>query len=149
MFAKVHDSFPIILGIVDMIVGGVLDRFPRLRVAPLEVGAIWAEWILAEMNAKMRHPATSSKTSKLSPFELFERNCWITPHPREDLGELVEIVGDNKLMTYTDYPHPEADADMPGLWRDRVSSMDDQAAHRLLRGNALDYLNIDDPGPLV
>lgn len=148
MFAKAHDVLPMLLAVIDMITGGVFDRFPKLRVAPLEVGTLWVEWVLGEIQGKIENPISTPYAFQKSPAELFERNCWVTPNPAEELEDVVEVVGPRALMAFTDYPHPESDADMPGLWRRRSRAFEPEVRRRFLRQNALDFLGIDDPGPI-
>ena len=72
-------SFPManMFACADMIYGGVMERFPKLKVAYLEGNCAWIPWLLwrmgeyAELTGIAEHPEM-----KLEPLEYFQRQCW-------------------------------------------------------------------------
>lgn len=81
---------------------------------------------------------------KKKPSEyLHSGNCFITCDPdEEEVAHVVEVLGDDKIMFASDYPH--WDAMFPGSVaaiseRDTLS---DQAKRRILSENALRYLHL-------
>ena len=72
-------SFPManMFACADMIYGGVMERFPKLKVAFLEGNCAWLPWLLwrmgeyAELTGAAEHPEM-----KLAPLEYFQRQCW-------------------------------------------------------------------------
>ena len=67
------------LAAVDIVGGGVLERFPDLRVAFLEGNCSWAPWLLwrldehYEMSAAYDHPDL-----KMEPSAYFRRQCYLS-----------------------------------------------------------------------
>ncbi len=104
-------------GYTHLIMGGVFERFPRLRYILTESGCGWAPGLMRQMDAMYlawkagaigeidtaRDPAL-----KELPSFYARRNCWYGasfPGPREIKGR--EIVGVDKILWGNDYPHYE------------------------------------------
>jgi len=96
---------------VDVIIGGVAERFPNLRIGFLECNCGWAPSFLARMD---RHAAMLAETDvpllRLKPSEYFRRQCVIGAEGEErELPMVVELIGDDNIVFSTDYPHSDSD----------------------------------------
>jgi predicted TIM-barrel fold metal-dependent hydrolase len=97
--------------------GGVFERFPRLRYILTESGCAWAPGLMRQLDAMYlawkagaigeidttRDPALREKPSFYA-----RRNCWYGasfPGPRDVEGR--EMVGVDKILWGNDYPHYE------------------------------------------
>jgi predicted TIM-barrel fold metal-dependent hydrolase len=96
-----------LLACADMIFGGVLERFPRLRVAFLESNCSWVPWFLWRMGEYMEvvgmieHPEL-----KMEPVEYFKRQCYASIECEEDTAKFMPEFGlDDTVVFSTDYPH--------------------------------------------
>jgi predicted TIM-barrel fold metal-dependent hydrolase len=92
-----------------LIVGGVLDRHPGLRVVHLESGAGWVPFWLDRMVAGVAGGFRDlDRGFKLKPAEYFRRQCYVSADP-DDPGvrEVVAAIGDENIVTATDFGHPE------------------------------------------
>jgi len=87
-------------------VGGVLERFPKLRVAFMESGCGWLPfwlWRLDEHYEKMPEQAPSIRHK---PSEYFHESCWISCDPDEEMiPEVVKLCGDDRILYASDYYH--------------------------------------------
>jgi predicted TIM-barrel fold metal-dependent hydrolase len=93
-----------------MTVGGVLERFPRLRVAFLEGNCSWLPWLLWRLDEYWAM-AKSGEQAKLQapPSEYFKRQCFISVDVDEDQVEwVIQKLGDDTLVFSTDYPHSDS-----------------------------------------
>lgn len=97
------------LAMVDMICGGVLDRHPRLKVAFLECYCGWASFWLHRMDKAVEKGRSSPIKNKLKPSEYFERQCWISTESEKELPMIVDLLGDDRIVYSTDYPHGDSD----------------------------------------
>jgi predicted TIM-barrel fold metal-dependent hydrolase len=96
-----------LLACADMIFGGVLERFPKLRVAFLEANCSWLPWFLwrmgeyAELVGRIEHPEL-----KREPVEYFRRQCYASVECEEVTAKVLPEFGleDNAVFS-TDYPH--------------------------------------------
>ena len=93
-----------------LIMGGVLERHPRLKVVHLESGAgwvaFWLDRLAAGVNGGFR--GVEIPGLKLHPIEYFQRQCYISAD-QDDPGikQVIEVLGDDNLVTATDFSHPE------------------------------------------
>ena len=90
--------------------GGVLEKFPRLRVAFLEGNCAWLPWLLYRLDerAKLHGPLADVALSR-KPSEYFLGQCFISVDPDEDLvSDVIRRIGDDNLLISTDYPHIDA-----------------------------------------
>jgi predicted TIM-barrel fold metal-dependent hydrolase len=92
---------------LDTICGGVLERFPRLRVGFFEAGLGWLPYWLERMDEhfdEMRHlvPALARR-----PTEYFREQCFVTWEPEETvaLRQLVDLGLERCVLWGSDYPH--------------------------------------------
>jgi len=102
-------SFPManMLACADMIYGGVMERFPKLKVAFLEGNCSWIPWLLwrmgeyAELTGAAEHPEL-----KLEPLEYFQRQCWGAVECDEVTAKNLPDFGlEDNIVFSTDYPH--------------------------------------------
>jgi uncharacterized protein len=98
------------LAMVSMIGGGVLERFPRLRVGFLEGNCSWVPWLLwrfgehHEWTGREEHPDLKRK-----PVEYFKDQCFVSIECDEEPAALLAAwLGDDNIVFSTDYPHPDA-----------------------------------------
>jgi predicted TIM-barrel fold metal-dependent hydrolase len=88
--------------------GGVLDRFPRLRVAIMETGGGWmANW-LVRMDHVNEVYEWAEPHLALRPSDYFRRQGWISFDPDEaTLAATADIVGHDRIVWASDYPHQD------------------------------------------
>jgi uncharacterized protein len=99
------------LACMDVIMGGVMERFPTLRVAFLEGQCGWLPFWLDRMDEhyEWRHPYGEMQHLKMPPSEYFRRQGFCAVECDEEfVGHVVEAVGDDNLVTTTDYPHGDS-----------------------------------------
>ena len=103
-----HHTIGMMLGATSMIWHGVCDRFPRLRVGFMEAGGGWFAGWLDRMDRHFDDVGMNDSGLQLRPSEYFQRQCWIAFEPVErSLGALAELIGPEKILWATDYPHPD------------------------------------------
>jgi predicted TIM-barrel fold metal-dependent hydrolase len=134
------------MALLSLLVEGVFERFPRLRIGLLEGGSAWLPWWLRRIEEHFEvGDWYRTRGLSLTPTEYFQRNCWVTTEPDEDLlHQVIEVLGDERVLFPTDYPHP--DAKFPGavdafLGLPRVSR---DSKRKILWDNALAYYGLDE-----
>jgi predicted TIM-barrel fold metal-dependent hydrolase len=93
-----------------MIYDGVLDRFPRLRIGVIELGASWVPgWMRALDSGAEAFRKNEDRLQRLSmkPSEFVRRQVRVTPYPHEPAGWIVQNTGPEVAMFSSDYPHVE------------------------------------------
>ncbi|NKB98971.1 MAG: amidohydrolase family protein [Pseudomonadales bacterium] len=97
-----------------MIYDGVLERFPKLKIGLIELGANWLPACLANLDlgvSELGRFDTNLKKLSIKPSEYMKRQVRATPLHVEDAGWVMRSVGKEMLMFNTDYPHPEGGTD--------------------------------------
>ena len=88
----------------------VLEKFPRLMVGVIELGAVWVPaWLERLEIVKDTFGRTESRIRDLPlrPSDYVRRQIRVTPYPTEDVGRLVERCGPDLFMFSSDFPHVE------------------------------------------
>jgi len=83
---------------------GLFDRFPNLRVASIEAGAEWVPALVKKL-AKAYGQMPSSFAS--DPVDTFRRHVWVAPFYEDNMAVLKDVLGVDRLLFGSDWPHAE------------------------------------------
>jgi len=134
-----------------MLLTGVFERFPRLRMAVTEAGSFWVPDMLWRMDMMvsrehgMRKLVGTRDVLTLLPSEYFDRNCAVgsSNTRRREIGRRYEI-GVENLMWGNDFPHPE------GTWpytrdflKDRFWDVPPDETAKMLGENQAEFYGFD------
>lgn len=127
----------------QLMVGGVFDRHPELRLAFTEVRADWVPDTVALLN---RLVAERGVQLPMVPSEYYRRHVVVTPssiHRAE--VELRHEIGDDQLLFGADYPHWEGTWPNTQDWiRTAFASVPAPEAVKILGENALATYRLDE-----
>ena len=90
-----------------MVMGGVCERFPELRIGLLEANCSWVPFWLWRMDEhhEQRRPDIKSRLPLL-PSEYFKRQCYASLEPDETPGRhTIEWLDGSNIVFSTDFPH--------------------------------------------
>jgi predicted TIM-barrel fold metal-dependent hydrolase len=125
------------MNLTTFVAYGILERHPRLRVAFLESGAVWALSYVHRLDEHLELFGFDRGGLTLKPSEYFARQCFVAVEEVEPgLPEMVATYPDSVVFA-SDYPH--GDGTFPGSTRELLETdrLDDGARRRVLRDNAL------------
>jgi uncharacterized protein len=96
-----------ILAVSAFTAGGVLERFPKLKVAFLEGNCSWLPWLLYRIDEYWEmQGAMADIPLRKKPSEYFKEQCFISVDVDEGLVKnVIEYLGDDNIVISTDYPH--------------------------------------------
>jgi len=77
------------------------------------------------------------------PVEVFKRNIYVHPFHEEDPKGLVEILGADRVLFGSDYPHPEGMAD-PITFVDDLAGLPEDDIKLIMGGNLNRLMGFDD-----
>jgi predicted TIM-barrel fold metal-dependent hydrolase len=103
-----------------MILGGVFDRFPELKVVFTEQGSDWVAPLLAGLDQMVHNPMfrfVEEDALELLPSEYWARNCWAANSLMRTADEYDRARAVPNLLFGTDYPHVE------GIWPEVGAAM--------------------------
>jgi len=95
---------------LSMIVHGVFERYPGLRVAYMEAGCGWLPSWLHRIDEHLELAgAMEAPELTMSATEYFQRNCWISTECDDRyVADVVRWMGDDHIVFETDFPHPDS-----------------------------------------
>ncbi|MFN8721414.1 MAG: amidohydrolase family protein [Rhodospirillales bacterium] len=132
--------------LASLVLEGVFDRFPRLKVVVVECGFAWVPAFAWRLDGHHERLGGEVPDLKRRPSDYLRDHVRYTTQPieeperPEDLRWLFGAIGWDRLMFSTDYPH--WDYDDPRRSIPIALSQDER--RRLFFGNALDtYRNLD------
>ncbi len=139
--------------IVDLLLSGVLARFPELRFVSVESGIGFLPFILEAADYAFTQSAARQERPELTllPSEYFARQvygCWF--FEERGLSRLIEQIGPDNVCFETDYPHPIC---LYGNVREKIeAAVGDQPAdvrQKVLWGNAARLYEVGTPPPVA
>jgi len=127
--------------VMNTIFSGVFDRFPDLTMVAVESGIGWVPFILETMDYEPSENAPEQyKAMKYKPSEYFAKNWYATfwfEEAQGDLQNLMDKVGDDRILFETDFPHPTCIYPAPLAHVDNaVSSLRPETQARVMGDNA-------------
>src|SRR5947207_1338452 len=131
-----------------MLMGGMLDRYPRLRIGALESGHGWLPHWLVRLTRQIDYVRGSvSPALKHTPLEYAQMGrVFVSIDLSEGVAltkAAIELLGDHVLMFASDYPHPETifpdHADSVIAWR---QTLGEEATRKLMWENASRFLRL-------
>src|SRR5262245_4124421 len=101
--------------VTSLVIEGVFERFPNLKVVIVEGGFAWLAplaWRLDKLYERMRGEVQHLKRK---PSEYIREHIWVTTQPIEEpaepthLFDMMEWIGWDRLLFASDYPHWDFD----------------------------------------
>jgi predicted TIM-barrel fold metal-dependent hydrolase len=131
----------------QIILSGVLERFPRLKVISAENGTDWLPYYINRLT-RLRGNQSYPTTLSLKPLEYFHRQVYFTYIKERHAVENRELIGVDNLMFATDYPHSAASwpKSQEVVARD-TADLAPEVARKLIHDNVLRVFNI--PAPVL
>ena len=113
-YLQVHCvSFPfdMMVALTALVLGGVLERHPRLRVGLLESGVGWVPYFVERMHEHLEKRGRLTPACKHMPEEYIARGqVYVSCEPEEQgVRFAAEVLGSDFIMYASDYPHWDSD----------------------------------------
>jgi predicted TIM-barrel fold metal-dependent hydrolase len=131
--------------LLHLAAGGVLDRFPTLRIVAVETGASWLAWVMTQADAVYAdHAFFAKKKLSAPPSEFIRRQCHATFMVDPVAVQNRNVTGVECLIWGNDYPHPE------GTWPQSATQaapqfdgVPDNEVDAIIGGNAATVFGFD------
>jgi predicted TIM-barrel fold metal-dependent hydrolase len=140
-----HAAFPLVAfadrGISDtfaaLICHGVLERFPSLKLASIENGAMWVPDLLRNLkDARGKMPFSF----KEHPVDQFREHVWVAPYYEDDMAMLKDAIGIERLLFGSDFPHTEGLPDPAADFVKDIPTFDEAETKAIMRDNVLELI---------
>jgi predicted TIM-barrel fold metal-dependent hydrolase len=135
---------PIMDTMAALVLHNLFGRFPTLKVASIEHGSLWVSYLLKAMDKYRgmgRHGEWLGGPVTDRPSRIFKEHVYVSPYHEENLLELVDLIGADRVLFGSDYPHTEGLAH-PLDYADRLEGMDPVAVRQIMRDNTGELLGI-------
>ena len=117
---------------------GLLSRFPSLRILPVENGSAWVRPLVGALEQSY---AKNPSMWPEDPLMVFKRNVWIHPFHEEDPRGLIELLGADRIVFGSDYPHIEGMSD-PLSYVDELTGLPHEDIARVMGGNLAEVMRL-------
>jgi predicted TIM-barrel fold metal-dependent hydrolase len=126
--------------VVSLVLANLFGRYPRLRIATIELGCAWVEYCLhvldhAGLSIIDRNIEAFGQRVDERPSEVFRRHFWVSPFPEEDVEGLTRLIGSDRVLFGSDWPHAEG-TEQPADYVRYIDKLDPGDVRLILRENA-------------
>lgn len=118
--------------LATLIFDRLFERFPGLRVASVENGSDFLPDLFRKLNSLARK---SGGYFKQHPAETFKQHVWINPFWEDDLNEILSLMGPDRVIFGSDWPHIEG-LSTPRDYLSEVAELEPGAQHAVMHDNA-------------
>jgi predicted TIM-barrel fold metal-dependent hydrolase len=133
-------SRPIVDTVASLVGHGLCSRFPTLRFAPVENGSNWVRPLIDSFGHAYEF---SPKDFEEDPVEVFKRNVYVHPFHEEDPVGLCSLIGADRVVFGSDWPHPEGMAD-PISFVDDLVGLPDEDVRKVMGGNLARLMHVEE-----
>jgi len=129
---------PIEDAMLALVCHGALSRNPELRVLSIENGADWVPHVFRALtNVYKKIPESFLE----DPVEAFKRCIYISPFWEENFAKLAKLVGTDRVVFGSDWPHPEGLKD-PITFVDDLGGLDQSDIKKIMGDNMMKLLKV-------
>lgn len=136
---------PICDAIAALILHNLFGRFPGIELLTIENGSVWVGPLLRQLDkaAKFgRNGVCLGGPLADLPSDIFRNHVYVNPFHEEDIAGLVGLIGAERVLFGSDYPHPEG-LTVPFDYAKRlVTEVSDHDFRRIMRDNAASLLGV-------
>lgn len=135
--------------IPSIVFGGVFEKFPDLRMVFVEGGFAWLPSVMYTMDTHWRNLRREVPWVKRPPSEVVREHMWFgtqpliepeRPEDEEHVLQIIEMIGTDKILFASDYPHWEFDAPHQAL-----AKFPQDVRNKILYENAVKLYGFDNP----
>ncbi|MEU6140456.1 amidohydrolase family protein [Streptomyces sp. NPDC047081] len=130
-FRQINEWRPIQDAVASWVCHGALFRFPELKIALIENGSSWVAPLLDQLaDAYKKMPEQFLG----NPVEAVKNSIHVSPFYEDNLSDLVDLVGVDRVLFGSDYPHPEGLA-QPTSYVDAIQDLSQADQAKIMGGN--------------
>src|SRR4029078_233924 len=122
--------------LIAMVIGGVFEFHPKLRVGFLECQNSWVPGLLSRIEWDYpQFRESHAPYLSLTPKEYFQRNCWAAVEGSEpEIEATAGLIGADRMCISTDYPH--FDSTFPNVSSNLLKNVSRETAKQIFLGGA-------------
>ncbi|MDJ0850475.1 MAG: amidohydrolase family protein [Myxococcota bacterium] len=120
-----------------LILHNLFGRFPDLRILSVENGSLYVPYLMKvmdKMKGMGRNGPWIGGYVKGRPSEVFLRHFYVSPYHEEDIVGLARLVGSDRVLFGSDYPHAEGLAE-PADFAEGLEGLPEAEVEQIMSGN--------------
>lgn len=134
----IHDTM------ASMIAHGVFTRHPQLKAVSIENGSYFVYRLVKRLKKAAN---TMPWMFPEDPVDQLRNNVWIAPYYEDDLSALADVIGVDKVLFGSDWPHGEG-LQSPASFTEELTTFSAEEVRKIMRDNALDLLGVSSLTPV-
>ncbi|MEU5842080.1 amidohydrolase family protein [Rhodococcus sp. NPDC047139] len=138
-FRMVSEWRPIQDAVASWVCHGALFRFPELRIAVIENGASWLPHLLQTLSDVYKKAPEGFGMQ--DPVEAIKKSIHVSPFWEEDFSKLTALIGAERVLFGSDYPHPEGLAE-PTTYIEHIQHLPLEDQKLVMGGNLARLLKV-------
>ena len=143
-WAFLHGDRPIMETLGALTYHNLFGRYPELRIVSIENGSDWVAYLFKQLDKKKgmgRQGPWPGGYFRGRPSEILRDHLQLTPYPEDDVRDLVALLGEDRVLFGSDYPHPEGLAE-PNDFQDLLEGLPPDSIERVMRDNTARLLGL-------
>jgi predicted TIM-barrel fold metal-dependent hydrolase len=132
---------PIVDAMMALNCHGAFARNPDLRILSIENGAGWVPEMFDNLSSVYKKMPQEFLED---PVEAFKRCVYISPFWEDNFTQIAQLVGTNRVVFGSDWPHPEGLSD-PISYVDDLAELSPTDIERIMGGNMCELFKINVP----
>jgi predicted TIM-barrel fold metal-dependent hydrolase len=134
-FRSLLSASPIQDTFANLLAHQLFHRFTNLRVASIETGSEWVGHLFAKLKKSY---GQTPRAYPEDPRETFRRHVWVSPYYEDELDQLRDLLGADRLLMGSDWPHAEGLAEPMNYVKDLKNfGFSDEDCRLVMRENGL------------
>jgi predicted TIM-barrel fold metal-dependent hydrolase len=126
----------------SLILGDLFSRFPKLKALSVENGCRWVGPLLKDMDKAAHQTRFRGMNNKRQPSEVFKEHVYVVPFWEDDVIELIGLIGVDRVLAGSDYPHPEGEANPIDFVR-TLPGLSHSDTRKVMRDNSAKLIGLD------
>jgi predicted TIM-barrel fold metal-dependent hydrolase len=123
-----------------LVLHNLFGRFLNIRVATIEMGGGWVPYCLHKLDTAggfmPRRISAFGMQLPDKPSDIFREKVWVSPFPEEDVEGLVGLLGADRVLMGSDWPHAEGVA-RPRDYEHTIAGLSAADKRKIMRDNTL------------
>jgi predicted TIM-barrel fold metal-dependent hydrolase len=131
-FSMLNEWRPVQDAVASWVIHGALYRIPQLKVAVIEAGSKWMFPLLEGLADVYKKTPESFPAG--DPVEEIKNRIHISPFYEDGIDDLIHLIGVDRVLYGSDYPHPEGLA-QPTHYADALQHLPVEDQAKIMGGN--------------
>ena len=105
-----RSKLPVVSAFHNLLMDAIPSQFPKVRWGFIEVSAQWIPYVLNDLELRFKR-----KSRPFPKNPMAENNMYVACQVTDDLGYIVDCVGEDNLVVGTDYGHSDTSSEIKAL----------------------------------